>query len=94
MQLQLLMHIIFLVQFTENYFQLLSIVANLNVTSGDLIICSSYKKMHRGNGSWSKQGLEVYPRFLSGVFWLDSLHRWGEACNRGELCWRVSGSGK
>lgn len=57
MQLQLLMHIIFLVQFTENYFQLLSIVANLNVTSGDLIICSSYKKCteamgHGANRDW------------------------------------------
>lgn len=54
MQLLLLTCIIFLVQFIENYFQLLSISANLNVTSGYLIICSCYrKKMHGVNDSQS-----------------------------------------
>lgn len=44
MQLLLLMHVIFLVQFIESYFQSLSISANLNVTSGYLIICGCNRK--------------------------------------------------
>lgn len=42
----------------------------------------------------NKQGLGLYPRFLSGAFWRGSLHPRGGACSRGGPCWHASDSAR